>query len=197
MLGLSKADAGTATVLGKDPYVASSRPPLGAALIPRVWSPILPRVTGRIAALVSDAELLILDKPTTGLDLLMENGFWGGVVESRERGTTVLLSFHVMSEAEVPVPPSAPNLPPHRIFPVATIFMTFHLRDSRLTAAGPAVWLAVGVFTAVTWDRLQVSVAAGAGAIFFFGSPCSLAQIQSVGLGIGDQSLQVCPADYR
>jgi ABC-2 type transport system ATP-binding protein len=53
-----------------------------------------------VAAFCSDAELLILDEPTSGLDPLMEEVFRGCVAEERERGRTVLLSSHILSEVE-------------------------------------------------------------------------------------------------
>jgi ABC-2 type transport system ATP-binding protein len=53
-----------------------------------------------IAALASGAELLLLDEPTAGLDPLMEAAFRDSLAESRERGTTVLLSSHILSEVE-------------------------------------------------------------------------------------------------
>ena len=53
-----------------------------------------------IAALASEAELLILDEPTSGLDPLMESVFADCVVEAKTRGTTVLLSSHILSEVE-------------------------------------------------------------------------------------------------
>ena len=53
-----------------------------------------------IAALASDVELLILDEPTSGLDPLMEKVFQEVIGEAKERGTTVLLSSHILSEAE-------------------------------------------------------------------------------------------------
>ncbi|WP_415645001.1 ATP-binding cassette domain-containing protein [Stackebrandtia soli] len=53
-----------------------------------------------VAALASDAELLILDEPTSGLDPLMENVFQEVVADAKRRGVTVLLSSHVMAELE-------------------------------------------------------------------------------------------------
>src|SRR6266487_1247647 len=44
-----------------------------------------------VAALASDAELLILDEPTSGLDPLMEAVFRECVDDERQRGRTVLL----------------------------------------------------------------------------------------------------------
>ncbi len=53
-----------------------------------------------VAALASDAELLILDEPTSGLDPLMETVFTECVLEAKARGRTVLLSSHILSEVE-------------------------------------------------------------------------------------------------
>jgi ABC-2 type transport system ATP-binding protein len=53
-----------------------------------------------VAALASDAELLILDEPTSGLDPLMEAVFQDCVREVRAAGRTVLLSSHILAEAE-------------------------------------------------------------------------------------------------
>jgi ABC-2 type transport system ATP-binding protein len=53
-----------------------------------------------IAALASDAELLLLDEPTSGLDPLMEEAFRECVTQERQSGRTVLLSSHILSEAE-------------------------------------------------------------------------------------------------
>lgn len=53
-----------------------------------------------VAALASDAELLVLDEPTSGLDPLMEVVFQQVIGEAKERGVTVLLSSHILSEVE-------------------------------------------------------------------------------------------------
>jgi len=53
-----------------------------------------------IAALASDAELLVLDEPTSGLDPLMEAAFRDCVRAERQGGRTVLLSSHILAEAE-------------------------------------------------------------------------------------------------
>jgi len=53
-----------------------------------------------IAALASDAELLLLDEPTSGLDPLMEEVFRQCVSEERGRGRSVLLSSHILAEVE-------------------------------------------------------------------------------------------------
>src|ERR1700677_2182601 len=53
-----------------------------------------------IAALMTRADLLVLAEPTTGLDPLMEQAFRGSVREARDRGQTVFLSSHILSEVE-------------------------------------------------------------------------------------------------
>ena len=53
-----------------------------------------------VAALASDTELLILDEPTTGLDPLMEEVFAECIHTERQRGRTVFLSSHILSEVE-------------------------------------------------------------------------------------------------
>jgi len=53
-----------------------------------------------IAALMTRAELLVLDEPTSGLDPLMEQAFRTCMHEARERGQTVFLSSHILSEVE-------------------------------------------------------------------------------------------------
>jgi ABC-2 type transport system ATP-binding protein len=53
-----------------------------------------------IAAFASRAELLILDEPTSGLDPLMEVAFRESVREAKERGQTIFLSSHILSEVE-------------------------------------------------------------------------------------------------
>jgi ABC-2 type transport system ATP-binding protein len=53
-----------------------------------------------IAALMTRADLLVLDEPTSGLDPLMEQAFRRSIHEARDRGQTVFLSSHIMSEVE-------------------------------------------------------------------------------------------------
>ncbi|MFI7063612.1 ATP-binding cassette domain-containing protein [Kribbella sp. NPDC050124] len=55
---------------------------------------------GLIAALTSDAELLLLDEPTSGLDPLMASEFQGCIEEVKAEGRTVLLSSHILAEVE-------------------------------------------------------------------------------------------------
>jgi ABC-2 type transport system ATP-binding protein len=53
-----------------------------------------------IAALATRADLLLLDEPTSGLDPLMEMAFRDCIREAKERGQTVFLSSHILSEVE-------------------------------------------------------------------------------------------------
>ncbi|WP_269164313.1 ABC transporter ATP-binding protein [Modestobacter sp. VKM Ac-2978] len=53
-----------------------------------------------VAALASDVELLVLDEPTSGLDPLMEATFQSCIHQARAEGRTVLLSSHILAEAE-------------------------------------------------------------------------------------------------
>jgi len=53
-----------------------------------------------IAALASRADVLLLDEPTTGLDPVMEQVFRDCIREAQDRGQTVLLSSHILSEVE-------------------------------------------------------------------------------------------------
>ncbi|GAA3966905.1 ABC transporter ATP-binding protein [Streptomyces marokkonensis] len=53
-----------------------------------------------VAALASDAELLLLDEPTAGLDPLMEVVFQDVIAEAKAAGKTVLLSSHILAQVE-------------------------------------------------------------------------------------------------
>ena len=145
LLGLLRADSGTARLLGGDPWKDTAALHRRLAYVPgdvNLWPNLTggevidllgrlrgglnkqrreellerfeldPRKKGRtyskgnrqkvalVAALSSDVELLILDEPTSGLDPLMEAVFQDCINEERERGRTVLLSSHILAEAE-------------------------------------------------------------------------------------------------
>ncbi|NMM88744.1 multidrug ABC transporter ATP-binding protein [Rhodococcus sp. SRB_17] len=51
-------------------------------------------------ALVADPELLVLDEPTVGLDPVLRVELWERFAELAKHGTTLLVSSHVMDEAD-------------------------------------------------------------------------------------------------
>ncbi len=53
-----------------------------------------------IAAFAADADLYLLDEPTSGLDPLQERVFQECVEEAKEKGASILLSSHILSEVE-------------------------------------------------------------------------------------------------
>jgi Cu-processing system ATP-binding protein len=55
---------------------------------------------GLAQALIGDPLLLLLDEPTTGLDPALRQSFYEIVEQLRERGTTVVLASHALTELE-------------------------------------------------------------------------------------------------
>ena len=53
-----------------------------------------------VAALASEAPLLLLDEPTSGLDPIMETAFTESIREVKAQGRSVLLSSHIFTEVE-------------------------------------------------------------------------------------------------
>jgi ABC-2 type transport system ATP-binding protein len=51
-------------------------------------------------ALLSDPELLILDEPTTGMDVEGRRSFWAAIRQDAELGRTVLFATHYLEEAD-------------------------------------------------------------------------------------------------
>ena len=145
LLGLLRADGGTVTLLGGDPWRDTATLHRRLAYVPgdvTLWPNLTggevidllgrlrgglnttrkaelierfefdPTKKGRayssgnrqkvalIAALASDAELLLLDEPTAGLDPLMQAVFEDYVAQLRNEGRTILLSSHVLAEVE-------------------------------------------------------------------------------------------------
>lgn len=145
LLGLLKADSGSATMLGGDPWRQAAElhrriayVPGDVALWPNLTGGEVIDVVGRmrgglderrraemldrfeldprkkartyskgnrqkvalVAALASRADLYLLDEPTSGLDPLMEAEFQRAVLELKSEGATVLLSSHILAEAE-------------------------------------------------------------------------------------------------
>lgn len=145
LLGLLRADAGRAELLGMDPWRDAVEVHRRLAYVPGEVS-LWPNLTGGevidlfgrlrhdldrrrrddllqrfqldptkktgayskgnrqkvalVAALASDAELLLLDEPTSGLDPLMEAVFQDCIREAKAQGRTVLLSSHILAEVE-------------------------------------------------------------------------------------------------
>jgi ABC-2 type transport system ATP-binding protein len=145
LLGLARADGGTARLLGGDPWADAVAIHRDIAYVPgdvTLWPSLtggetidlLARMRGGIdeqrraelverfsldptkkarayskgnrqkvslvSAFSSNARLLLLDEPSSGLDPLMENIFQQCVGEARDRGATVLLSSHILAETE-------------------------------------------------------------------------------------------------
>ncbi|MGP3977187.1 ATP-binding cassette domain-containing protein [Streptomyces sp. 8N114] len=145
LLGLLRADTGTARLLGADPWHDAVALHQRLAYVPgdvELWPNLTggeaidllarlrggldpqkraelierfdldPTKKGRsyskgnrqkvaiIAALASDAELLLLDEPTSGLDPLMEVVFQDVILQAKAQGRTVLLSSHILSQVE-------------------------------------------------------------------------------------------------
>ncbi|WP_369206990.1 ATP-binding cassette domain-containing protein [Streptomyces sp. PU-14G] len=145
LLGLLRADTGTARLLGADPWTDAVALHQRLAYVPgdvELWPnltggeaiDLLARLRGGIdparraelierfdldptkkgrtyskgnrqkvaliTALASDAELLLLDEPTAGLDPLMEVVFQDVVLQAKGQGRTVLLSSHILSQVE-------------------------------------------------------------------------------------------------
>jgi ABC-2 type transport system ATP-binding protein len=51
-------------------------------------------------ALVSDPELVILDEPTTGMDVATRRSFWESIRTDADQGRTVLFATHYLEEAD-------------------------------------------------------------------------------------------------
>jgi ABC-2 type transport system ATP-binding protein len=66
----------------------------------REYSTGMKRKLGLIQAFQSDPLLLILDEPTEGLDPLMQESFYKLLVDVKQRGRTVFMSSHVLSEVD-------------------------------------------------------------------------------------------------
>lgn len=55
---------------------------------------------GIICAIQHQPELLIMDEPTSGLDPLMQREFFQILTEQHEKGATIFLSSHILSEVQ-------------------------------------------------------------------------------------------------
>jgi ABC-2 type transport system ATP-binding protein len=52
------------------------------------------------AALLHEPEILILDEPTVGIDPVLRQSIWNELYKLSEAGTTIIVTTHVMDEAE-------------------------------------------------------------------------------------------------
>jgi ABC-2 type transport system ATP-binding protein len=86
-----------------------------------------------IAGLMTRADLLLLDEPTSGLDPLMERAFRESMGEARDRGQTVFLSSHILSEVEA-VCDRVAILREGRLVEVGTLAEMRHLSALRVEA---------------------------------------------------------------
>jgi ABC-2 type transport system ATP-binding protein len=91
------------------------------------------RKLGLLLAFMHPARLLVLDEPTNGLDPLIQQEFYAMVEEARERGATVFLSSHVLSEVERACQ-RVGILRSGRLVQVARLDELHHLRYHRLEA---------------------------------------------------------------
>jgi ABC-2 type transport system ATP-binding protein len=178
LLGLLRADAGSATVLGADPWGDAvdlhrrlAYVPGDVALWPNLTGGQVIDLLGRlrggldttrraellerfdldptkkarayskgnrqkvalIAALASNVELLLLDEPTAGLDPLMEAMFRDCIRDERANGRTVLLSSHILSEAEA-LSDRVSIIRDGRLVETGTLAQLRHLRRTSVTA---------------------------------------------------------------
>lgn len=56
--------------------------------------------TALVVALMKDADIIILDEPTTGLDPLMRDAFLDIIRQEHKKGKTILMSSHMFNEME-------------------------------------------------------------------------------------------------
>lgn len=54
-----------------------------------------------VASLVHKPKVFFMDEPTTGLDPQARRNLWELILETRDKGTTILLTTHYMEEAEL------------------------------------------------------------------------------------------------
>ncbi len=66
----------------------------------RTYSGGMKRRLSLAIALLHNPELLILDEPTVGIDPVLRKQFWDEFLRLRAKGTTIIITTHVMDEAE-------------------------------------------------------------------------------------------------
>jgi ABC-2 type transport system ATP-binding protein len=55
---------------------------------------------GIVQGLLHEPKLIILDEPTSGLDPLMQQKFFGLIAQENQKGATVFMSSHILSEVQ-------------------------------------------------------------------------------------------------
>ena len=118
-----------------------------------------------VAALCSDVELLIMDEPTTGLDPLMEAVFQDCIRAERDRGRTLLLSSHILSEVEA-LCDRVSIIRAGAVVESGTLTQLRHLTRTTIVAETQqepvALWSAAGVYDLVIdGSRVRFDVDAG------------------------------------
>jgi ABC-2 type transport system ATP-binding protein len=105
---------------------------------------------GLVQAFMHQPELLVLDEPTSGLDPLVQQEFHAMVREARQRGQTIFLSSHVLSEVQQTADTVA-ILRDGRIIAVESVSALREgaVRRVRFTAHGIAADDAVALLTGV------------------------------------------------
>ena len=86
-----------------------------------------------IAAMSSPVDLLLLDEPTAGLDPLMESTFRDLIGQWRGDGRSVLLSSHILAEAEA-LSDRLSIIRDGRVVETGTLAQMRHLRRTTVTA---------------------------------------------------------------
>jgi ABC-2 type transport system ATP-binding protein len=51
-------------------------------------------------SLIHDPEIIVLDEPTTGLDIVLSNNFWEMIKQVHKAGKTVIVSTHILTAVE-------------------------------------------------------------------------------------------------
>lgn len=92
---------------------------------------------GLVQAFMHDPELLVLDEPTSGLDPLVQQEFHAMVREAQQKGQTLFLSSHVLSEVQQ-IADTVAILRDGRIIAVESVsgLREAAVRQLRLTANG-------------------------------------------------------------
>jgi len=106
---------------------------------------------GLIQAFQHNPELLVLDEPTSGLDPLVQREFHAMLGEARDRGATVFLSSHVLSEVQLTADRVA-ILREGRIMTVSTVDA---LRESAVRQARITVSAADAAPLAAALERVE------------------------------------------